>query len=190
MLTVAGVGKVNIDSLDTLDEVLHMPKLCINLISVQKISKMPNYSILFAEDDAFLINKLSSQKIGVAKVVKGLYQLQESSKAAFVEASQLNKGYHDQLSNYDILHKRFGHPSIQVLKTMFPSIKTPYPLPLCEVCEYSKHKKAIYPSSQSRKNYPFQLIHSDVWGPIQEESIHGHRWFIVIIDDFSRLLGK
>ena len=119
-------------------------------------------------------------------MVKGLYQLQESSKAALVEASQPNKGNQYQLSNYDILHKRFGHPSIQVLKTLFPSIKTPYPLPLCEVCEYSKHKKITYPSSQFRKSYPFQLIHSDVWGPIQEESIHGHRWFIVLIDDCSR----
>ena len=127
---MSGVGKVNIDSLDTLDDVLHIPKLGINLISVQKISKMPNYSIFFDDDDAFLINKLSSQKIGLAKVVKGLYQLQESSKASFVEASQPNKG------NYDILQKRFGHPFIQVLKTLFPSIKTPYPLPLREVCEY------------------------------------------------------
>ena len=67
MLTVAGVGKVNNDSLSTLDEVLHIPKLCINLISVQKIAKISSYSILFDDDDSFLINKLSSQKIGLAR---------------------------------------------------------------------------------------------------------------------------
>ena len=45
-----------------------------------------------------------------------------------------------------------------------------------------------YVSIESKKKaiYPFHLIHSDVWGPIQEESIHGHRWFIVLIDDCSR----
>ena len=150
-----GVGKVNIDSLGTLDEVLHIPKLCINLISVQKIAKMPNYSILFDDDDSFLINKLSSQKIGLAKVVKGLYQLQGSGKVAFIEASQPNKGNLDQLSNYDILHKRLGHPYIQVLKTLFPSIKTPYPLPLCEVCEDSKHKKNQYIHDHN----PRRIIH-------------------------------
>ena len=157
MLTVVGVGKVNIDILDTIDEVLHIPKLCINLVSVQKIAKLPNYSILFDDDDAFLINKSLSQKIGLAKVVKDLYQLQESSKVAFVEASQPNKGNQDQLSNYDILHKRFGHPSIQVLKNLFPSIKTPYPLPLREVCEYSKHKK----KQKIHHHNPGRIIHSN-----------------------------
>ena len=29
-------------------------------------------------------------------------------------------------------------------------------------------------------------MHSDVWGPSQEESIHGHRWFFVLIDDCSQ----
>ena len=73
-----------------------------------------------------------------------------------------------------------------MLKTLFPTLKIPHPLPLCEVCEYAKHKKSTYPSSQTRKSYPLQLIHSDVWGPYKDVSIHDHRWFIVLVDDCTR----
>ena len=88
------------------------------------------------------------------------------------------------------LHKRLGHPSVLVLKTLFLTLKIPHPLPSCEVCEYAKHKKSIYPSSLTRKSYPFQLIHSDVWGPLQEVSIHDHRWFISVPDSHGYSLWK
>ena len=73
-----------------------------------------------------------------------------------------------------------------MLKTLFPTLKISHPLQLCEVCEYAKHKKSAYPSSLTKKSYLFQLIHSDVWGPSQEVSIHDHRWFLVLVDHCTR----
>ena len=60
MLTVAGIGRVKIDIFGILEDVLHIPKLCINLIYVQKLSKLPKYSIIFDNDECFLINKWSN----------------------------------------------------------------------------------------------------------------------------------
>ena len=186
MLTVAGIGRIKIDIVRILEDVLHIPKLCINLISVQKLAKLPKYSIIFYDDECFLINKWSNQKIGMARIFKGLYQLQGTGTAACLKALSNKKGTNKSWSNYLLLHQRLGHPSVLVLKTLFPSLKIPHPLPMCEVCEYAKHKKSTYPSSLTRKSYPFQLIHSDVWGPSQEVSIHDHRWFLVLIDDCTR----
>ena len=39
--------------------------------------------------------------------------------------------------------------------------------------------------SNSRAKSPFQLIHMDLVGPV-EESIHLNRYFLTILDDFSR----
>jgi hypothetical protein len=57
---------------------------------------------------------------------------------------------------------------------------------VCEVCELAKHTHATYPSSNERSQDPFEVVHSDVWGPSIVTSLLGERWFVTFIDGFSR----
>ena len=57
---------------------------------------------------------------------------------------------------------------------------------VCDACEFAKHTRVHYPSLGLRSNRPFDVIHSDVWGPCEMHSISGHRWFVTFIDGFSR----
>ena len=34
---------------------------------------------------------------------------------------------------------------------------------------------------------PFDLVHCDVWGPVRTLSVSDHRYYIMFIDDFSRV---
>jgi len=50
----------------------------------------------------------------------------------------------------------------------------------------AKQRKVSFSNSDSRVDRCFSLIHVDIWGPYPTPSLHGHHYFLTIIDDFSR----
>ena len=40
---------------------------------------------------------------------------------------------------------------------------------------------------ESRVSSPFRLVHSDIWGPINTPSLLGFRYFVIFIDDYSKV---
>jgi len=52
----------------------------------------------------------------------------------------------------------------------------------CESCQLGKHVRSFFPSStRSQARSPFDVVHSDVWGPSRVTS-----YFVTFIDEFSR----
>ena len=47
-------------------------------------------------------------------------------------------------------------------------------------------KKLPFPLSASKSKKYFDLIHVDVWEPYSSSSIHVHKYFLTIVDDYSR----
>lgn len=86
-------------------------------------------------------------------------------------------------------HFRFGHPSFRVLNVMFPSLFKGLNITdfHCDVCELAKHTRVSFPISNKRSLHPFELIHSDIWGPSTIPNISGSRWFVSLIDDYTRV---
>lgn len=54
------------------------------------------------------------------------------------------------------------------------------------VCVKSKHRLVL--SKDSRHAQPLKLVHSDICGPMATSSLGGAKYFLTIIDDYSRLL--
>ncbi|XP_021815963.1 uncharacterized protein LOC110758410 [Prunus avium] len=50
----------------------------------------------------------------------------------------------------------------------------------------AKSHRTVFPLSNNKAALPFELVHSDVWGPTRVTS-HGFRWFVTFIDDCTRL---
>ncbi|XP_058761005.1 uncharacterized protein LOC131634366 [Vicia villosa] len=42
--------------------------------------------------------------------------------------------------------------------------------------------------NQSRATQPYELLHFDIWGPVSINSIHNHKYFLTVVDDFGRAL--
>ena len=59
----------------------------------------------------------------------------------------------------------------------------------CETCILGKSIKVKFPKKATRSSQaPLDYIHSDLWGPAQTITHGGSRYFLSIIDDYSRML--
>lgn len=57
----------------------------------------------------------------------------------------------------------------------------------CDTCILAKSHRASYPLSINKSNIPFALVHSDVWGPSPVSTSSGVRWFVIFVDDCTRM---
>jgi len=81
-----------------------------------------------------------------------------------------------------------GQPSIKCLydlQNIYPYIKFDKFF-TCYTCHESKQKKYSFLVSKSHANQPFELFHIDIWGPYSTISLHGHKFFVTIVDDYTR----
>ncbi|RVW62000.1 Retrovirus-related Pol polyprotein from transposon RE1 [Vitis vinifera] len=68
-----------------------------------------------------------------------------------------------------------------------PRFSTLSSLP-CESCQLGKHTRVSFPKRlNNRAKSPFELVHTDVWGPCRTASTLGFQYFVTFIDDYSRL---
>jgi len=89
-----------------------------------------------------------------------------------------------------IWHFRLGHLSNQRLSMMhnlYSSISVDNKA-VCDICHFAKQRKLPYNLSTSVASSKFELLHFDIWGPLSNSSVHGHKYFLTIVDDFSRFL--
>ncbi|KAJ9536517.1 hypothetical protein OSB04_un000311 [Centaurea solstitialis] len=58
---------------------------------------------------------------------------------------------------------------------------------LCSACEKGKQTRASFKSKQiSSISSPLQLLHMDIFGPVNVQSIAGKKYTLVIVDEYSR----
>lgn len=117
----------------------------------------------------------------------GLYQLFPSSlhfkkDAIFFSSS----GSNTRNSDFHLWHVKLGHLSISSMnKLVFFDFKYDSNF-ICDVCHLTRQTKLPFPLSHIKTKSLFELIHIDKWGPYKNSTNNGHKYFLTIVDDFSR----
>ncbi|CAI7826802.1 unnamed protein product [Closterium sp. NIES-53] len=103
-----------------------------------------------------------------------------------------------RLSHETLLwHHRLGHPSLPRLRGMasrflvsgLPRSLPPLPQgpgPTCVPCVEGRQRAAPHSSQFPPTEAPLQTLHLDVWGPARVRGLGHERYFLLVVDDFSR----
>ncbi|CAI7826047.1 unnamed protein product [Closterium sp. NIES-54] len=102
------------------------------------------------------------------------------------------------LSHQTLLwHHRLGHPSLPRLRGMasrvlvsgLPRSLTPLPpgpAPTCVPCVEGRQRAAPHSSEFPPTEAPLQTLHMEVWGPARVRGQGHERYFLLVVDDYSR----
>jgi len=167
----------------TIAQVLHVPKMKNNLISVSKLI-FEGFKVEFDKDGC----KVNDAQGVVAKAQRDknlyLFNVKVRKDKAHI-AIFLDEGAM-------FWHERLGHFNMTRLKDLDAMVNgmnlKEVPLHhVCEACIEGKHQRTYFPKDEmTRASKLLDLVHGDVCGPMKTTSHGGARYFVTFIDDFLR----
>lgn len=161
---VKGAGTMRISPALSLTNTLLVPSLSHKLLSVSQITKELNCAVLIYPTFYLIQDILTKEIIGRGTKKGGLYYMEDFGIGRANHASTTSDR---NKVNILLWHRRLGHPSFGYLKHVFPTLFSGLSdLDFkCDTCILAKSHRATYPLSLNQSRIPFELIHSDVWGP-------------------------
>jgi hypothetical protein len=190
-ISALGQGDIKVDlplsnkyTTVTLKNTLYTPKMALTLISAHQITTA-GFTVQFENDACKILSPALKRKL-IASIaqVNGLYaiptQMEESAHVAELTINELH---------HALGHVAQGAVQYAVKKGLIEGIEldsasTPK---FCEAC--TKAKATCQPfleETVNRARTYGELVHMDLGGPTQTESVAGHLYYISFTNDFSR----
>lgn len=203
MINVQHAGQSYIHPDLTLNIVLLVPSFKFNLLSVHKLCSQFNSLLTFSATSCFLQGPSLRRPLDPGKVKDGLYLLQtfhpmsgthlQTNQTISFPVNNCHQSVCTLFSNSEfscgtLWHVRLGHMPISSMKhiSVLPQnafVSNPHP---CSICPLARQHKLPFPKSTSSTSHIFELIHIDTWGPYKTTTYDGFKYFLTIVDNFSR----
>ncbi|CAI5484809.1 unnamed protein product [Closterium sp. Yama58-4] len=215
-LKVAGAGRAAFKGADgkpvVLHDVLLVPDLKANLISLRKLAKA---GVSTSTDGARTYKgQLGNRVLWDLHESKDVYRsMWQLPALAWHGGGQAREGSASQgecnavggvgvkvsarsgETDWATAHRRLGHVAMPLLKQLEKDgavkglkLNGQPPDDNCEICLLSKFTRFPFHSVAGRSKKPLELVHMDLVGPLPVQGHKGERYFLTIVDDWSRLM--
>lgn len=162
-----------------LNNILVVPSLIRNLISIRQFTKDNNCTIEFDVFGFSVKDFPTRREILRCNSTGDLYTIPPTDSSAAPHAGLAISS--------SLWHLRLGHPAPAAITTLRQKASITCNKDgrtLCHSCQLGKHVRLPFSNSRSRSSTPFELVHCNVWtSPVV--SISGYCYYLVILDDFS-----
>lgn len=209
-----GIGSIYLNPQVHLTHVLYVPDLGTRLLSVSAVTRLgyqvifdhsgcqiwkDNINILSAspQGNLFSVNRHHGRISQAALTGRTSTESQESSdkrKSKTDDTVSINSPTKQQGHNIQLWHQRLGHLNIADVRRLAGLAsglminETPLPSSPCHACLEGKQQRSFNRKNTSTpKEKKLGLVHSDSCGPFPVPSIAGARYFIIYIDDHTRM---
>lgn len=169
----------------TIKDVLCVPSLTTNLLSVSQLIKNGN-SVVFDDNNCYIRNKMN-KLVATAESINGVYKLKTNETECMLAAPAV--------ASAELWHRRLGHINRCDMEKMKNGIVDGLSYPTtsnmlkekCVTCCEGKQTRLPFSHVGERSNATLEIVHADLCGPMETKSIGGAQYFLLFVDDFSRM---
>ena len=141
-------GKTSLCAGLSLHNVLHVPKLSYNLLSIIKITHELNCKAILLPDFVSFQDLCSRNMIDTTRHSRGLYFLDDNTSSSSIYRTSLLSSYFTTSEQDCMLwYFRLGHPKFQYMKYLFSHLfsKIDVSTLSCDVCIQAKQHRVSFP---------------------------------------------
>ncbi|KAG9446265.1 hypothetical protein H6P81_012393 [Aristolochia fimbriata] len=179
---VIGRGVLKVDGLPKLKNVLLVNGLKANLLSISQLCDQ-NLRVRFTKEGCLVADDRKQSVLEGTRTRDNCYKLNISQHCKYTSETTAQ-----------LWHKRLGHLHSRGMQRLLkygavrglPAVSSKTKA-VCKGCMAGKQHRTPHSALKIiTTKRPLELLHIDLMGPIQTESIAGKRHVLVCVDDFSR----
>ncbi|KAE8693687.1 hypothetical protein F3Y22_tig00110794pilonHSYRG00085 [Hibiscus syriacus] len=170
-----------------LNDLLHVPQITKNLLSVSKLTKDNDVFLEFHANRCCVRDEMTGCVLLQGEESSGLYSFAINNDAPVVHVAEVHTASVNG-SIDELWHRRLGHPAAPVLANLSSELGFKLKIDVnkaCTACYIGKSHKLPFGESNTVYSSPFELVFTDLWGPSHISS-NAFRYYVSFVDAFTR----
>ena len=183
-MSVSHIGTISSLNL-TIRATYLVPKLSLNFLFVGQLCELC-LDLHFSNHGVDVQDPLTGKLHGTGRKIGRLFELCNLQIPSHIVSSSVVA---TTTLSPDLWHSHLGYASLsrlQLLAFQGHLESVSFNKFDCMSCQFGKQTKLPFNNSDSFSSAPFDLVHSDVWGPAPFTTEGGSHYFVIFVDDYSR----